>query len=130
VSYDTAKLINPQRQSDGGWICACPACQKEGKEWVKDWQPFDGQQSTLPMTGDKRLHDGKEWESLVDYNVWLPPVGWREVVATGYPSWVQPTGAHDAYALGFKVKHKTKNWESTTPANVWEPGVYGWKTTV
>lgn len=43
------------------------------------------------------------------------------------PEWVQPTGAHDAYAKDAKVKHNGKKWVSTYDgANVWEPGVYGW----
>ena len=50
--------------------------------------------------------------------------------ATGFPVWVQPQGAHDAYALGAKVVHKSKKWESLIAANVWEPGVYGWKEVV
>lgn len=78
------------------------------------------------MIGDRRTYNGKEWESLVDYNVWGPPVGWREVVAEGYPAWVQPTGAHDAYTLGFRVTHLGQNWQSDFVANVWEPGVFGW----
>ena len=78
------------------------------------------------MKGDQRTYDNKTWESLIDYNVWAPPVGWREVVSQGYPAWVQPTGAHDAYALGFIVTHKGQNWRSDYAANVWEPGVFGW----
>ena len=81
------------------------------------------------MIGDQRVHGGKTWESLVDYNVWTPPTAWREVVAQGYPAWVQPTGAHDAYPLGFRVSHNGQNWENTgSAANVWEPGVFGWVT--
>jgi len=41
---------------------------------------------------------------------------------------VQPTGAHDAYALGAIVAHNGQLWISTVDANVWEPGVYGWNT--
>lgn len=78
------------------------------------------------MKGDQRAYGGKTWESLLDYNVWAPPVGWREVVQSGYPAWVQPTGAHDAYPLNFIVSHKGKNWRSGYAANVWEPGVFGW----
>ena len=44
--------------------------------------------------------------------------------------WVQPTGAHDAYALGITVTHGGKTWENITPANVWEPGVSGWREQV
>ena len=45
----------------------------------------------------------------------------------GPKEWVQPTGAHDAYALGVVAAHMGKTWESTIENNVWEPGVYGWK---
>lgn len=44
--------------------------------------------------------------------------------------WVQPTGAHDAYALGATVAHDEKVWESLTPANVWEPGQSGWREVI
>lgn len=43
-----------------------------------------------------------------------------------WPEWVQPTGAHDAYAKGDKVSHNGSHWTSSIDANVWEPGVYGW----
>ena len=43
-----------------------------------------------------------------------------------WPEWVQPLGAHDAYALGAKVSHNGKHWISNIGNNVWEPGVYGW----
>ena len=35
------------------------------------------------MLGQRVTYDGKTWESLVDYNVWAPPVNWREIVASG-----------------------------------------------
>lgn len=44
-----------------------------------------------------------------------------------YPTWYQPTGAHDTYSLGDKVSHNDKHWKSTVNNNVWEPGVYGWE---
>ena len=43
-----------------------------------------------------------------------------------WPEWVQPAGAHDAYAKDAKVTHNGKKWTSDVDANVWEPGVYGW----
>ena len=43
-----------------------------------------------------------------------------------WPAWVQPTGAHDAYAKGAKVSHNDKHWISEVDDNTWEPGVYGW----
>lgn len=81
------------------------------------------------MKDHERTIDGKLWRSLMDYNVWKPPVGWREVVAVGYPAWMQPTGADDAYKLGDKVSFQSKNYESKINANVWSPAVYpaGWK---
>lgn len=79
------------------------------------------------MIGAQRTYAGKTWESLVDYNVWTPPIAWREIVVEGYPAWVQPTGAHDAYPLGFRVTFNGQNWENTgSSANVWQPGVFGW----
>lgn len=36
-------------------------------------------------------------------------------------AWKQPTGAHDAYPLGWMVIHIGKQWESLVTANVWEP---------
>ena len=42
------------------------------------------------------------------------------------PAWVQPAGAHDAYAEDAKVTHKGRIWTSTAASNVWEPGSYGW----
>ena len=60
---------------------------------------------------------------------WAPdvtPALWVIVSLEEWPDWVQPTGAHDAYAKGDKVTHNSKKWTSDVDANVWEPGVYGW----
>jgi len=85
------------------------------------------------MTGDQKISTDPAypglWESLVDFNVWAIPVGWREIVAEGYPAWVQPVGSVDAYPLGFRVTYNGQNWENTgSAANVWPPGVFGWVT--
>ena len=74
-------------------------------------------------------HNGKEWVSLTPFNVWKPPTGWREVVAEGYPAWVRPTGAHDAYNVGDRVTYLGQDWECTSAANVYAPGVFGWSLT-
>lgn len=93
-------------------------------EWSdpKDWY------ANPVMKGDQRVLRGKTWESLTDYNVWEPgKAAWREVVAVGYPEWVQPVGAVDAYARGARVTFKGQDWENTgSGANVWAPGVFGW----
>ena len=60
---------------------------------------------------------------------WQPdvtPALWVIVSLDEWPEWVQPTGAHDAYAKGDKVTHNFKKWTSDVDANTWEPGVYGW----
>lgn len=76
-------------------------------------------------------HGGRAWVNLTPANVWEPGVsGWRESwgqTQAGYPAWVQPTGAHDAYPLNAIVTHNGKTWKNTgSSANVWEPGVFGW----
>ncbi|MBQ9043809.1 MAG: hypothetical protein IJ111_13470 [Eggerthellaceae bacterium] len=62
---------------------------------------------------------------------WTPdatPALWTRIgePADDWPEWVQPTGAHDAYAAGAKVSHDGGHWTSDVDANIWEPGVYGW----
>lgn len=127
--YDPAKTYSigavvtvdgrPQRKTLGGWEVIGGET-----EWV---QPLTAEQAY--STGDKVTHSGKTWESTTDYNVWEPGVsGWHEVAdgGDGWPEWVQPTGAHDAYAKGAEVAHSGKRWTSDIDANVWEPGVYGW----
>lgn len=49
--------------------------------------------------------------------------------AEEWPEWIQPTGAHNAYAKGAQVSYKSKKWVSTADANVWAPGMYGWTET-
>jgi len=100
-------------------------CTSKALQWVtqENWH------ANPIMTGDERTFSGKLWKSLMDYNVWTPPIGWREVVAVGYPAWVQPTGAHDAYKLGDRVSFNGKNYQSKIAANVWSPSAYpaGWQ---
>lgn len=48
------------------------------------------------------------------------------ITEDGYPKWVQPLGATDAYNKGDKVSHNDSHWVSDVDNNVWEPGVYGW----
>lgn len=48
-----------------------------------------------------------------------------EGVTDGLP-WRAPTGAHDAYPLGWTVEHDGKAWVSLTAFNPWEPPT-GWR---
>lgn len=82
--------------------------------------------------GERCEHGGKVYECVQGHTTqadWTPdatPALWKRVYTEEYPDWVQPLGAHDAYALGAKVKHNGKKWTSDIKANVYEPGVYGW----
>lgn len=48
------------------------------------------------------------------------------------PDWVQPTGAHDAYQRGDKVRYNGNVYESLIDGNVWSPDAYpaGWQKLV
>ena len=47
---------------------------------------------------------------------------------SGYPIWVQPTGAHDAYNAGDIVNYNGKLYKSLIDGNVYSPDAYpaGW----
>lgn len=49
--------------------------------------------------------------------------------ADEWPEFVQPTGAHDAYAKGTKVTYKGQHYISLIDANVYSPEAYpqGWQ---
>ena len=50
------------------------------------------------------------------------------VTSEGYPEWVQPLGASDAYNTGDIVSYNGNLYQSTIDANVWAPDAYpaGW----
>ena len=82
---------------------------------------------------DRVRYDGILYECIQEHTSqddWHPdivPALWKRVAEPGeIPEWVQPTGAHDAYGLGDKVRHNGSIWQSTINTNVYEPGVYGW----
>lgn len=90
--------------------------------------------------GDKVTYNGKKYESLIDNNAWSPeayPYGWKLVEEStgdntssdGYPEFVQPTGAHDAYSTGDKVIYNGSVYKSLINANTWSPDAYpaGWE---
>lgn len=99
--------------------------------------------------GDIVEYNGKLYKSLINGNVWSPDVyadGWEIYTETSggggggttptepetpetIPDFVKPTGAHDAYKKGDKVKYNGKIYESLIDANVYSPDEYpaGWK---
>lgn len=85
--------------------------------------------------GDIRQYNGLLYRCVqahTSQSDWTPSAAaslWTRIAdpTQEWPEWIQPTGAHDAYANGAKVSHNGKHWVSTAGANVWEPGVYGWE---
>lgn len=97
--------------------------------------------------GDIVDYNGVKYISTIDANVWAPDVyGWEVYTGDGgstdpvEPSnpdtptdtikdFVQPTGAHDAYKNGDKVRFENKIYESLIDNNVYSPSAYpaGWK---
>lgn len=84
--------------------------------------------------GARRSYDGLLYKCLQAHTSqadWTPDVAvslWTRIAdpAEEWPEWIQPTGAHDAYAKGDKVSYDNKHWISAVDNNVWAPGVYGW----
>ena len=93
------------------------------------------QSGKVYAVGDKVIYLGNLYECIqahTSQDDWTPavvPALWKKEGTPGeeWPDWVQPTGAHDAYAMGDKVNHNSKHWQSSIDANIWEPGVYGWE---
>lgn len=95
-------------------------------EWSGDGVAYEA--------GDVRQRGGLLYRCVQAHTsqaTWTPedaPSLWTRIAdpAQEWPEWIQPTGAHNAYAKGAKVSHNGKRWVSDVDANVWEPGVYGW----
>lgn len=90
--------------------------------------------------GDVVEHNGAKWVSDIDANVWEPGVyGWTkqgnpqptepDTPTDNIKEFVQPTGAHDSYAKGDKVRFNGKVYESLIDNNAYSPSDYpaGWK---
>ena len=86
--------------------------------------------------GEKYQHLGLLYKVVQSHNTqldWEPqnvPALFVMVAAPEeIPDWVQPTGAHDAYQTGNKVRFEGSIYESLIDANVWSPTAHttGWK---
>ena len=109
---------------------------------IPEWKQPDA--TNAYMTGDRVIFEEKEYESLVDNNVWSPsanPSGWQlieeEIEEPETPvepetptiqEWVQPD-ATTAYMTGDKVIFEGKTYESLIDNNIWSPTAYpqGWQ---
>ena len=86
---------------------------------------------------ENSVGDAQLYQVLIDHTSaedWIPPLStglYKAIGVTedGYPEWVQPLGASDAYNTGDVVSHKGILYESTIDGNVWAPDAYpaGWK---
>lgn len=110
----------------GALPTAPPEVAQANVEWYKSWT--HGEKLEI---GDRRSWDGILYEVYAPAgdNLYPPdqvPAIFKKVYLEEWSEWVQPTGAHDAYAESAKVTHNGKKWISDVDANTWEPGVYGW----
>lgn len=85
--------------------------------------------------GENEVGDPQLYQVLLDHTSaeeWKPDVTvslYKKVGVTedGYPEWVQPLGATDAYNTGDIVSYNGVLYRCTTDANVYAPDVYGWE---
>lgn len=114
--------------------------EEQKQEFLNLYDPFEVGKSYA--IGDKVRHDGVVYEVIQSHTSqsdWLPadvPALFKvylqksiiddEEEVEVIHEWQQPTGAHDAYSKGDKVKFEEKTWVSNVDSNVWKPTEYGW----
>lgn len=96
-------------------VAKFPPIPEEG-EWCEGNKVYAyGDDKAKCLKGHNRMH----------YAIEETPALWLIIpTVVGYPVWVQPTGAHDAYALGDIVHYPTISdglWRSKINANVTVP---------
>ncbi len=87
--------------------------------------------------GENGVGDAQLYQVLQDHTSaeqWTPdatPSLYKAIGVTeqGYPEWVQPLGASDAYNTGDIVSYNGVLYESLIDGNTWSPEAYpaGWK---
>ena len=88
--------------------------------------------------GENAVGDAQLYQVLQDHTSaaeWTPDTAvslYKKIGVSenGYPEWVQPLGASDAYNTGDIVDYKGTLYKSTIDGNVWSPVDYpaGWAT--
>ena len=86
--------------------------------------------------GENAVGDAQLYQVLQDHTSaaeWTPDTAislYKKIGVTenGYPEWVQPLGASDAYNTGDIVSYNDTLYQSTIDGNVWNPEAYpaGW----
>ena len=88
------------------------------------------------VAGEKYQHLGLLYKVVQSHNTQLdwepqdvPALFVRVAAPEEIPYWVQPTGVHDAYQTGDKVRFEGSIYESLIDDNVWSPTAYpaGWE---
>lgn len=87
--------------------------------------------------GENEVGDAQLYQVLQDHTSaaeWTPDTAVSlykaiGVSENGYPEWVQPLGASDAYNTGDIVSYNGVLYKSTIDGNVWSPEAYptGWE---
>lgn len=87
--------------------------------------------------GENSMGDPQLYQVLQDHTAsaeWTPDTAvslYKKIGITeeGYPEWVQPLGASDAYNTGDVVSYNGVLYRSTIDGNVWSPDAYptGWE---
>lgn len=88
----------------------------------RPWTQVEIDEKAALAVADAKAAEGQAILDAIAYT--------SSIAHTNGAAWVQPVGAHDAYAKGVTVTHNAKTWESLIPANVWAPGVSGWREVV
>ena len=79
--------------------------------------------------GEKLYKCVQAHTSQADWTPDATPALWTQVSVEEWPEWVQPTGAHDAYAKGDKVTYNGEHYISLINGNTYSPDAYlaGWE---
>ena len=87
----------------------------KGKEWHLD---YDEDGALVWVLKDRPLTQEERMEELEE-----------RMYEAEFQPFIQPTGAHNAYPLGAKVKFNNRHYISIIDANVWSPEEYpqGWE---
>lgn len=99
------------------------------KEKYPEWK--NGVSYTIDT---RRMYKGNFYKCITSHTSqadWTPDTAvslWVRIddPSIEYPEWRQPTGAHDAYAVGTKVTYNNKKWINTYEFNIYPPDTYGW----
>ena len=125
---DGAQRVRDAMDTAGAWLDDAAALDAMAiyPAWEADTAYAIGQRVRY---GDKLYKCVQAHTSQGDWMPSATPALWVRVSIEEWPEWVQPTGAHDAYAKGDKVTYKGKRYISLIDGNTYSPDDYpaGWE---